>query len=914
MIIECPHCQNPIGLKSAKPGRYATKCPKCSEQFQLTIPADPNGAPTAKPLPSEAPTAAISAGPPGAAGAGARQPSAAAPPPVAQVAETATATGAGRPAGGNDGAVAPGLPVAGYGTRPPGVPARLGGYQVLGALGRGAMGPVYLARQFFFGRNVALKLMKPEWASNRTFVWRFTREAYTAAQLQHTNVVQIYDFGVDRGTNFVSVEFVQGRSLADLLKQQKKLDPAVAVSYALQAARGLKYAHEQSMIHRDIKPDHLMLDDQGVVKVADLGLVKTPTVAEAEAAAERGNAAVVPPARSSATTGSGPTTVVNVALGTPAFMAPEQARDASTVDARADIYSLGCTLYNLVTGRPPFEGETAVELITKHQHEPIVPPERLAPEVPAELSAIILRMVAKRPEDRYSNLGEVVKALEDFLGVSSTGLFSPREDDANLLEASIRQFNAAPTARLRPKVLLGAAGAWALIVLLSLLAGQFRIAVGFLGLGAMTALAHFVINGVTRKSFFFLKTCELLSESTASDWLTIAAGVLLLVGLVVVFKMFWAMLAFAIVAVLMAWGVHTAIDPKVQAERHDAVAQAGQLLRGLRLQGIDEETIRQFVCRYSGDRWEEFYEELFGYDAKLDARAKWGRNERGGLRPRFAFWRDPLIRAIDAKQQARRAARERTLLQRIEEKGLEAQGVNLLTARRKAQRTAEAMVATAAEVRASARAADLEGGERLSIGRSLKHAAEAPENVLAEHEAGPAGFRLEGPLNLVLGGKARFLAGAALVAGCLMWMDQNKILDTEQIKATAAELQNAAQKARESNDVGEVLDVKVDAAKHVRAEAIHQVHEPLKFPGLPAGTRGLFNSFNPGVAGLILVVSSFFRGWRISLFAIPGAAIALIGPSVLGVPSSQPLDIRNLVTMAAGGVLMLVGIVFGRTR
>ena len=147
------------------------------------------------------------------------------------------------------------------------------------------MGAVYLARQISLNRNVALKVMKPLWAANSTFVARFTREAYAAAQLTHHNVVQIYDFGEDKGTTYFSMEFVEGQTLGALVREKERLDVEEAVGYVLQAARGLKCAHDQSMVHRDIKPDNLLLNRQGVVKVADLGLVKTPEAAEAEEAA-----------------------------------------------------------------------------------------------------------------------------------------------------------------------------------------------------------------------------------------------------------------------------------------------------------------------------------------------------------------------------------------------------------------------------------------------------------------------------------------------------------------------------------------------------------------------------------------------------------------------------------------------------
>src|SRR5262249_54102555 len=147
----------------------------------------------------------------------------------------------------------------------------------------------------------------------------------------------------------------------------------------------------------------------------------------------------------------------------------------------------------------------------------------------------------------------------------------------------------------------------------------------------------------------------------------------------------------------------------------------------MRLHGLDEEALRQFVSKYSGERWEEFYEALFGYEAKLQARDKWGRGERGRLRKTFGAWRDPVVRWIDAKQQSRRGAREKKLLQKIEEKSLEAKGVNLMTARRQAQRAAEAMVTMAAEIKEAEKVPAAVRGERLAIGRALKDAAEKPE-------------------------------------------------------------------------------------------------------------------------------------------------------------------------------------------
>ncbi len=176
------------------------------------------------------------------------------------------------------------------------------------------------------------------------------------------------------------------------------------------------------MIHRDIKPDNLMLSRHGIVKVADLGLVKTSHDPAVDGRLEDGDKS---PAARSERAGdeeeSSPSiTRVNRAMGTPAYMAPEQAKDAAHVGRPADIYSLGCTLYALVTGRPPFLGKTAMELISKHAVEPVVPPELVVDLVPKALSDIILKMVAKDPKDRYATIDEVIVALESFLGIVGT--------------------------------------------------------------------------------------------------------------------------------------------------------------------------------------------------------------------------------------------------------------------------------------------------------------------------------------------------------------------------------------------------------------------------------------------------------------------------------------------------------------
>jgi serine/threonine protein kinase len=613
--------------------------------------------------------------------------------------------------------------------RPASVPAFLGGYHILRELGRGGMGPVYLARQISLNRDVALKLMKPQWAANSTFVARFTREAYAAAQLTHHNLVQVYDFGEDKGTTYFSMEFIEGPTLGGLVRQKERLDVEEAVGYVLQAARGLKCAHDQSMVHRDIKPENLLLNRQGVVKVADLGLVKTPEAAEADEAAAAGKPAPQAPGAGSASP-SREITQANVAIGTPAYMAPEQAQDAAHVDPRADIYSLGCTLYVLLTGRPPFEGRTALEILSKHQTEPIIPPDVMVKRVPKALSTIILKMVAKKPQERYSDVGDVIRDLEAFLGVSSTGPFTPREGHASLLEQRVRAWNESPAARMRAIALPAILGACLALAFLCLLLGWRLASAALFSLGLFVALSDFIIVGFAQKTALFRKACALILGSSLSEWLTVAAGVALLVGLLFVLKLFWIWFALALAAIGIALAIHLSLDVRAAAERRAPLEQVEGMLRSMRLQGLEEDVLRQFVCKYSGPHWEEFYEALFGYEAKLLARDRWGRGEGAKARPKHAGWRDPIVRWIDARLTARRQAKDQAVLQKIEERSLESQGVNLVTARRKAERAARAMVATAAEIKDMIRHREGTFIVNRSIALAMREAAVAPEKVL----------------------------------------------------------------------------------------------------------------------------------------------------------------------------------------
>jgi serine/threonine protein kinase len=278
----------------------------------------------------------------------------------------------------------------------------IGNYQVLDRLGQGGMGTVYKAKHRRMKRIVAIKVLSATVAQSAKFVQRFQREVEAVARLAHPNIIMAFDADEAEVGHFLVMEFVDGRDLASEVQQRGPLPIAEAVDYIVQAGRALEYAHSKGIIHRDIKPANLMRDVSGTVKVADLGLA-------------RFNEAVGPPPEEAAAL-----TQAGTIMGTVDYMPPEQAMGLTNIDHRADIYSLGCTLYFLLNGSPPYQGPSLMVILLKHREAPIPTLRAAKEEVPAALDAIFQRMLAKKPEDRYGSTSEVVAALEAFAGVSTS--------------------------------------------------------------------------------------------------------------------------------------------------------------------------------------------------------------------------------------------------------------------------------------------------------------------------------------------------------------------------------------------------------------------------------------------------------------------------------------------------------------
>jgi len=253
-------------------------------------------------------------------------------------------------------------------------------------LGAGGMGAVYLARHEGLNKPMAVKILPPEFASNPDFIERFMREARLAARLEHPNVVQVHDVGTEHGVYYITMQYVEGRSLDVILKERKKFSVSESVSIVKRVAIALAAAHKLGVVHRDIKPANILLSKDGVIKVADFGLAKDSD---------------------SNRTISGTGQIV----GTPYYMSPEQAQGLS-VDSRSDLYSLGATLYHMLTGKRPFEAPTPISIVLKHISEEPVPPRRIDPSIPENVCAVLAKMMAKKPEARHATAEELVRELD----------------------------------------------------------------------------------------------------------------------------------------------------------------------------------------------------------------------------------------------------------------------------------------------------------------------------------------------------------------------------------------------------------------------------------------------------------------------------------------------------------------------
>ena len=284
------------------------------------------------------------------------------------------------------------------------------GFQILSKIGQGAMAVVFKAKQLSLDRIVAIKVLPKRLSENQEFVDRFYREGRAAAKLNHPNIVGAYDVGESGGYHYFVMEYIDGETVYELLASKKVIDEADAIRMVLQCAKALGHAHNCGLIHRDVKPKNVMINKQGDVKLADMGLAREVDD-YVTATAEAGRA-----------------------YGTPYYISPEQIRGEINIGPEADIYALGATFYHMVTGKVPFDGATPSAVMHKHLKEPLIPPDHINQTLTSGIGEVIEVMMAKSSEDRYPSAAELIADLES-IAAGDPPFQARRRYDQNLLEA-----------------------------------------------------------------------------------------------------------------------------------------------------------------------------------------------------------------------------------------------------------------------------------------------------------------------------------------------------------------------------------------------------------------------------------------------------------------------------------------------
>jgi len=482
--------------------------------------------------------------------------------------------------------------------------------------------------------------------------------------------------------------------------------------------------------------------------------------------------------------------------------------------------------------------------------------------------------------------------------------------ESELRELATR-FYANPLLELRKRVLWSFAGAVLLLVFLGWLTSMPLLACAALCLALLSTIAYAAVSGWNENSYLFQKCRDLALGAGKKDAIVGLSATLVVLLAVWAFGLLAIVAFLAVLAIGGGVALYALIDRRIAAARVEPIRQAREIVARMRVAGKDERNVHRAVATAAGERWEEFFETLFGYDAKLSARTTLGHGDDGRGYPRFRPWRDPVLRWIDARLRARREAADQRTLEEQVEKQLIAEGVPAAIARQKARNRVRNLLdhpEQAGETYAvqASDAPDKRQMQYLALLATMDRAEEETEEEPSTWEKARDAAAV--PLGVIFGPRARFLWGCALVAGCLLWMHQNGVL-----RQPSEEEWN--QTVRKFGDLGTAIQESGTQGALVKSEqlAVERSgrYKPLELPILPATVTAVFDSFNPGIAGLVLILSAFVAGLKISLFVFPAAAAMLLTHTT-GILGLVPALGNSLTSLTIGLILAVAGFLFGR--
>ncbi len=462
--------------------------------------------------------------------------------------------------------------------------------------------------------------------------------------------------------------------------------------------------------------------------------------------------------------------------------------------------------------------------------------------------------------------------------------------------------DSAPAAVLRRRLYGGYLVFCAFLAAVFAAMGDIGLFAAAVALAVVTWLAYFIILGFVGRSYVARRVGRFVMGFKPGDWFLLLIGLALAAGMVYVFHLVVPCIfgvVFAVVALLT-------MDRVVATERRKPIEQAEQLLKDQRRQGTDDRTLRRMVCEHGGAVWEPFFEELFGYESKLAARQQWGYDELGRPRPADRPWRDAVVRWMEERPSEPSAAPV-AAAEPVKEGEAPPTAIAAPSAEKLPMPSgiSEVSPAQPAESPAPIQAVPTEAAQKGEPPPPDKPTPSYDEQAMERdrarrrREEGLFGTSPRGPIAWLLGPRLRFLVASGLIAGCLVWMHQNDLVEAEHLA-----------KVRQSQNLEEAKTVGGEAAQ--QADTRGKDIQPLKCDGLSPSITQWFNSYGPGVAGLILIFSTLFRGVKISLFMYPAAAVAMFGDA-MGDPSIGSVA-PEYTSIAAGGALAVVCVLFGRVR